>query len=70
MLYWAAQKGFRKHPAQTPLEYARVSHQQHSLATAEVIDEICQAYVRWRYGGQAANLKQLKQRWLEVKKSN
>ncbi len=70
MLRWAAQKGFRKHPAQTPLEYARVSHQQHSPATAEVIDEICQAYVRWRYGGQAANLKQLKQRWRDLKKSN
>jgi hypothetical protein len=70
MLHWVAQKGFRKHPAQTPLEYARVSHQHHSPATAEVIDEICQAYVRWRYGGHAANWKQLKQRWLEVKHSH
>jgi len=70
MLRWTAQKGVRKHPALTPLEYARVSHQQHSPATAEVIDEICQAYVSWRYGGQPANLKQLKQRWRNLKKSN
>ena len=66
MLRWAAQKGFSKHPAQTPLEYAIVSHQHHSPATAEVIEEICLAYVCWRYGGQAANLKQLKQRWREA----
>ncbi len=70
MLRWAAQKGFHKHSAQTPLEYARVSQQHHAPATAEVIDEICQAYVGWRYGGQVANLKQLKQRWRELKKSN
>jgi hypothetical protein len=28
-------------------------------ATAEVIDEICQAYVSWRYGGRSPNLTQL-----------
>ena len=70
MLRWAAQKGLGKHPAQTPLEYARVSHQHHSPETAEVIDEICQAYVSWRYGAQAPNLSQLKKRWRELKKSN
>ncbi len=70
MLTWAAQKGFRKHPAQTPLEYARVSYQHHPPATAEVIDEICQAYVNWRYGNRAPNLNQLRQRWQDLKKRN
>jgi ABC-type multidrug transport system fused ATPase/permease subunit len=69
MLRWTAQKVFEA-PSPDTLEYARVSHQQHSPATAEVIDEICQAYVSWRYGGQPANLKQLKQRWRNLKKSN
>jgi len=69
MLGWAAQKGFRKHPAQTPLEYAQASYQYHSPATAEVIEEICHAYVHWRYGGLIPNLTQLRRRWQELKKS-
>jgi transglutaminase-like putative cysteine protease len=69
MLKWTAEKGLGKHPAQTPLEYARVSYQHHPPATAEVIDEICQAYVSWRYGGRSPNLNQLQQRWRELKKT-
>ncbi|OUL32563.1 transglutaminase [Nostoc sp. T09] len=67
MLQWTAQKGLGKHPAQTPLEYARVAYQHHSPGNAQVIDEICQAYVSWRYGGYTPNLQQLRQRWQELK---
>ncbi|MBE9050468.1 DUF3488 domain-containing protein [Nostocales cyanobacterium LEGE 11386] len=67
MLEWAAVKGLSKHPAQTPLEYAKVSHQHHAPTTAQVIDEICQAYVGWRYGGHTPNLNRLRQRWQELK---
>ncbi len=69
MLQWTAEKGLGKHPAQTPLEYAQVSYQNHPQATAVVIDEICQAYVSWRYGGNSPNWKQLQQRWQTVKKT-
>ncbi|MBW4674243.1 MAG: DUF3488 and DUF4129 domain-containing transglutaminase family protein [Desmonostoc geniculatum HA4340-LM1] len=69
MLQWTAQKGLGKHPAQTPLEYAKVSYQHHALATAEVIDEICQAYVSWRYGGHPPNLKRLRESWQGLKKT-
>jgi transglutaminase-like putative cysteine protease len=69
MLEWAAVKGLSKHPAQTPLEYAKVSHQHHAPATAQLIDEICQAYVGWRYGGHTPNLNRLRQRWQELKKT-
>lgn len=69
MLRWADQQGLYKHPAQTSLEYAQDSYQHHSLATAEVIDEICQAYVHWRYGGQNPNLIQLRHRWQGVTKT-
>ncbi|WP_017654969.1 DUF3488 and transglutaminase-like domain-containing protein [Fortiea contorta] len=69
MLHWMAQKGLGKHPAQTPLEYAQVSYQHHAAVTAEVIEEICQAYVGWRYGGHAPNLEQLRQRWERVQKT-
>ena len=66
MLQWTAQKGLGKHPAQTPLEYAQVSYQQHPRETAQVIDEICQAYVSWRYGGNIPNWQELQQRWKEL----
>ncbi|WP_414542326.1 DUF3488 and DUF4129 domain-containing transglutaminase family protein [Nostoc sp. CCY0012] len=69
MLEWASIKGLTKHPAQTPLEYASGVHQHHPPATAEVIDEICQAYVGWRYGGHAPNLNQLRERWQILKKT-
>lgn len=68
MLQWTAQQGLGKHPSLTPLEYARVSHQHYTPATAQVIDEICQAYVSWRYGGHVPNWKHLRQRWQELKK--
>ncbi|MCG6133250.1 MAG: DUF3488 and DUF4129 domain-containing transglutaminase family protein [Nostoc sp. LLA-1] len=69
MLEWSSIKGLAKHPAQTPLEYASGSHQHHPPATAEVIDEICQAYVGWRYGGHKPNLNQLRERWQILKKT-
>jgi hypothetical protein len=67
MLQWTSEKGLGKHPAQTPLEYAQVSQQQHPQAIAEVIEEICEAYVGWRYGGLEPNWKQLQSKWQGVK---
>ncbi|WP_353931715.1 DUF3488 and DUF4129 domain-containing transglutaminase family protein [Okeanomitos corallinicola TIOX110] len=66
MLQWTAQKGLGKHPAQTPLEYAEVSYHQYPRETAEVIDEICQAYVSWRYGGSDPNYQELQHKWKEL----
>lgn len=68
MLQWTAAKGLGKHPAQTPLEYAQVSYNHHPRETAQIIDEICQAYVSWRYGGHTPNWQELQQRWKELKK--
>lgn len=68
MLHWLTRQGFRKRPAQTPLEYARQSWQQQPADRAAVIEEISQAYVQWRYGGQMPNLNQLKTRWQHLKK--
>jgi len=69
MLKILGAKGYTKHPAQTPLEYASLSRQHQPLASAEVIEEISQAYVRWRYGGQMPNIKQLRQRLRDLIKS-
>ena len=66
MLAGMTQKGSFKHPSQTPLEYAQGAYQRHTFTTAEVIEEICQAYVGWRYGSQEPNLDYLLQRWRRV----
>ena len=69
MLTVLGTKGYAKHPAQTPLEYANLSRQHHPPAFGEVIDEISQAYVRWRYGNQTPNIQYLRQRLRELIKS-
>ncbi|MGE5658199.1 MAG: transglutaminaseTgpA domain-containing protein [Actinomycetota bacterium] len=61
MLRTLAEKGLAKHRAQTPLEYARSLREHRSVDEAEVIEEVSQAYVRWRYGGETGNLSQLRQ---------
>lgn len=69
MLKTLSAKGYPKHPAQTPWEYAHLVRQHYSGVTAEVIEEITSAYVSWRYGGQMPNLQQLKQRLRDLIKS-
>jgi Domain of unknown function (DUF4129) len=61
MLKDLASRGFAKQKAQTPLEYAEAMRSHHATDEAEVIEEVSQAYVRWKYGGEAGNLAQLRQ---------
>ncbi len=56
------ERGYPKHPAQTPLEYAASSQEIHPQPVASIIDEISQAYVEWRYGDTSPNLQNLKQK--------
>ena len=67
MLTWLAVQGLRKQPSQTPLEYARQSYESQSTSRAAAINDISQAYVRWRYGGNAPNLAQVKQRLRDLR---
>jgi transglutaminase-like putative cysteine protease len=68
MLSWLEKQGFRKHPSQTPLEYARQS-QGVQMSRAQTIQEISQAYVSWRYGGQTPDLRSLQDRFREMRKT-
>lgn len=68
MIDWLTRQGFRKRPAQTPLEYAHQAWGQQSADRAAVIEEISQAYVHWRYGGQDPDLNRLKHRLQRLKK--
>ncbi|MBZ8181717.1 transglutaminase TgpA family protein [Oscillatoria salina] len=69
MLDLLAAKGYKKHPAQTPLEYADLSRQQHQEAVAEIIAEISQAYIDWRYGEKLPNTDYLRQQFQLLKRS-
>lgn len=69
MLDDLASQGFRKHPAQTPLEYAKASHQHHPQPISETIEEVSHAYVGWRYGKiTPSNLQLLQQRVQQLRK--
>ncbi|MFB2837713.1 transglutaminaseTgpA domain-containing protein [Floridanema evergladense] len=70
MLQWLKEKGLRKHPAQTPFEYANVVSQHYSPERAEAIAEISQAYISWRYGGESPNLKRLRKRLKDLRKTS
>ncbi|MBW4695468.1 MAG: DUF3488 and DUF4129 domain-containing transglutaminase family protein [Lyngbya sp. HA4199-MV5] len=67
MLHWLALQGFRKHAAQTPLEYARQAYEVQPTHQAAAINDIAQAYVGWRYGGTPPNLAQVKQQLRDLK---
>ena len=69
MLDALAAQGYPKHPAQTPFEYARASKTTLEAPIAETIAEICQAYVRWRYGDCPPNLDYIENQWLALQKA-
>ena len=62
MLQILQQKGYSKHPAQTPLEYAHSSQAHLPDSIAAIIAEISQAYSRWRYGQYSPDLQVLQQK--------
>lgn len=69
MLDILATQGDAKHPAQTPLEYAQTVRVRHQDAAGAIIEEISQAYVRWRYGGEVQNTSYLQQQLRALSRS-
>lgn len=62
-------KGYPKHPAQTPSEYVKSLRDSYPAATTDAIEEISQAYVRWRYGEEPQNFDYLRQQLARLLKS-
>ena len=60
MLNLMASKGLVKHGFQTPFEYTKAIEEYNSTNEAEIIEEISQAYVGWRYGSKKVDLTRLK----------
>ncbi len=55
-------QGFRKHSADTPLEYARQVGRGQRGEWRSAIEEISQAYVRWRYGREVPDIEKLRKK--------
>lgn len=70
MLQKLAQEGFPKTAAQTPLEYAAHYRLHYQDDRADVIDQISQAYVRWRYGGDQPPIEPLKSQFARLQLRN
>jgi transglutaminase-like putative cysteine protease len=70
MLDWLAQQGIGKRMAQTPLEYVHQIRLTQPTERAAIVEQISQAYVRWRYGGQMPDLQELQRSWKNLKKSS
>ncbi|HTL88403.1 MAG TPA: DUF4129 domain-containing transglutaminase family protein, partial [Leptolyngbya sp.] len=62
MLDRLEKQGFRKHSADTPLEYMRRLTRSHQGERESAIEEISQAYVRWRYGRKAPEIQELRKK--------
>ena len=61
-------QGVSKHPAQTPLEYARIVQDTRSATTSILVTEISQAYTAWRYGSEAQQIDKLQDLLTSLKK--
>ncbi|AFY96586.1 DUF3488 and transglutaminase-like domain-containing protein [Chamaesiphon minutus] len=68
MLAHLRDRGISKHPAQTPLEYARVVGNNRPNSIGSLVTEISQAYSAWRYGAEAQRLDRLQQLLADLKK--
>lgn len=60
MVAWLSLQGWRKHPAQTPFEYAQQVGNRYPGEGASVIGAIAHAYVAWRYGGKPVDVETLR----------
>ncbi|NET44964.1 transglutaminaseTgpA domain-containing protein [Okeania sp. SIO2B3] len=69
MLSLMASKGLVKHRFQTPFEYTQAIKEYNSINEVEIIEEISQAYVGWRYGNKEVNLTRLKNLLRSLKRS-
>ncbi|EKQ69692.1 transglutaminase-like enzyme, predicted cysteine protease [Leptolyngbyaceae cyanobacterium JSC-12] len=68
MVDWLNTQGFRKRPTQTPFEYVAQAKATQPKPHAELIEQISQAYVQWRYGGKVPNLDSVKRAFRELQK--
>ena len=64
MLYLLKDKGYPKHPAQTPAEYAQHLAEFIETEPLAIIELISNSYTAWRYGNRIPNLDYLQSQFL------
>lgn len=69
MLKLLADQGIVKHPSQTPFEYLETVDSTVDRSQREVVEEISEAYVSWRYGEYEANVDYLAGNLKHLKRS-
>jgi protein-glutamine gamma-glutamyltransferase len=62
MLRFMANQGLQKHPSETPLEYVQQVRLSYPGAKADIVAELSQAYIAWRYGEARPDIQHLQQR--------
>jgi protein-glutamine gamma-glutamyltransferase len=62
MLRFLAVQGLQKHPTETPLEYVQQVRLTYPAEKAELVAELSQAYIAWRYGESIPDIQYLQQR--------
>jgi protein-glutamine gamma-glutamyltransferase len=67
MLRILAEQGLQKHPSETPLEYLQQVRSACPEAKADIVAELSQAYVAWRYGESLPDIQHLQKRLQQLK---
>ncbi len=62
MLRFLAVQGLQKHPTETPLEYVQQVRLTYPADKAELVAELSEAYMAWRYGKRIPDIEYLQQR--------
>jgi protein-glutamine gamma-glutamyltransferase len=68
MLRILAEQGLQKHPSETPFEYVQQVRLACPGAQADIVAELSQAYVAWRYGESTLDIPHLHQRLQQLKR--
>ena len=69
MLWVLTQQGYGKRASQTPLEYAADLQQRLDFRQGNLVSQMIERYVGWRYGGQAVDVDGLKTGLQELRRS-
>ncbi|MEM6251335.1 MAG: transglutaminaseTgpA domain-containing protein [Cyanobacteria bacterium P01_D01_bin.156] len=69
MLHILERQGFSKRPSQTPLEYAAELQQRSDFTQGNLVGQMIDRYVRWRYGGETVNIEGVQSELRELRRA-
>jgi protein-glutamine gamma-glutamyltransferase len=69
MLSFLAEEGLQKHASETPLEYLNQVQMSYPSTRFALVAKVTEAYLQWRYGGEAIDTADVQHQWLLLKRS-